>query len=171
MVTAIRETSHLELSSEPPRGPSLTPRKCHSEHTLSHNTVLQCPHCPMFSLSCVFVFSSALAVPSVLCPVASLSHVFAAPQCPQCPVFTPQCPSCPHSVLTPHCPCCPVFLLFTHYPHCPIFTVPRILTVQSVLCHPIESSLSPVSLLSCVPHYPTVSLLFGFSSAFLLELL
>lgn len=94
-------------------------------------------YCPaVFSLSRGFVFPSVLAVPSVLCPVASLSHVFAAPQCPQCPVFTPQCPSCPHSVLTPHCvlavPC-----------SCCSHTT---LTVQSSLSP--ESSLSKVSSVS-----------------------
>lgn len=166
MVTAIGETSHLELSSEPPCGPSLTRRKCHSEHTLSHNTVLQCPHCPVFSLSRVFVF------PCPCCPVScvpwphypvfllphnvlnvlcSLPSVLAVPTVSSLPtvsllsrvlaVHTLSSLSNLHCPQNPHCPKCPLS------PH-------RVLTVLSVLtlpCPSLSYSVTVLWIFLCLP--------------------
>ena len=165
LTAATRETSHTELSSEPPHGlPG--PRNCRSEHLLSHSTALQWPPCPHTVLTVPTVFSlphNALSVPCVQSPpCSSCPHsVLIAPQslqCPPCPrvsslsKLSSLVPSvlCPNSILTPQCPHspqshCPTVSSVSHLtPHC-------VLTAPSVLLRIVQT-------LQC-PHHPTVSLL------------
>lgn len=162
MVTAIGETSHLELSSEPPCGPLLTPRKCHSEHTLSHNTVLQCSHCPGALFSPVSLLSPVSCVPwphypmfllphNVLNVLCSLPSVLAVPTVSSRPTVSLLCCvlavhtlsslSNLHCPQNPHCPKCPLS------PH-RVLTVPSVLTLP---CPSLHYSVTVVWIFLCLP--------------------